>query len=261
MFVAVNAERIDLSTGSRVTVQEAVAAEVSVSIYVNDRHVISLLATPGLERELALGWLLDEGVIHSMDDLEEVRVDQNDVTVMTKERLQEETARVAKPTRTITSAGEPSFNQSVKDLCEIETGFVRSAYQVGASEIVRMVQELNNRSQVFRLTGGTHSAALFEDGKLVAFAEDVGRHNAVDKVVGIGVQSKVDFARCLLVSSGRQPANMVLKAARMGIPIVASKASPISSGIAAAEKAGLTLVCFVRERRMNVYTHPRRVCV
>jgi formate dehydrogenase accessory protein FdhD len=136
---------------------------------------------------------------------------------------------------------------------------VKSDYRVKAGVIIRMLQELDGRSKLFKLTGGTHASALFEDGRLVAFAEDVGRHNAIDKVMGIAVQSKVDFSRSVLVSSGRQPADMVLKAARMGIPILASKASPIRSGIIAAKKTGVTLICFVREHRMNVYTHESRV--
>jgi len=113
--------------------------------------------------------------------------------------------------------------------------------------------------ELFKLTGGTHASALFEEGRLVALAEDIGRHSAIDKVIGIALQSNVDFSRCVLVSSGRQPADMVLKVARMDIPILASKASPIRSGIIAAKKTGVTLVCFVREQRMNVYTYPRRI--
>jgi len=114
-------------------------------------------------------------------------------------------------------------------------------------------------SKVFKTTGGTHSAAIFENGKLIAFAEDVGRHNAVDKVIGMAALGKTDFSKSVLVSSGRQPANMVLKAARVGIPIIASIAAPIYSGIEAARKTGVTLICFVRGQRINVYSNPERV--
>jgi FdhD protein len=100
---------------------------------------------------------------------------------------------------------------------------------------------------------------LFEDEKLVAFAEDVGRHNAADKAVDAAIQSKVNFSRSILVSSGRQPADMVLKAAKMGIPIVVSIAGPIRSGIIAAESAGVTFVCFFTNREIMVYTYPNRI--
>ncbi len=143
-------------------------------------------------------------------------------------------------------------------MSDLEQKVVESEYTVKADAIISMVNRLNE-SKLFRLTGGVHEAALFENEKLVAFAEDVGRHNAIDKVVGISIQSNVNFSYTVLVSSGRQPADMVLKAARMGIPIVVSKAAPIRSGIIAAEKTGITLVCFVRNPKMNVYTHHYRI--
>jgi len=114
-------------------------------------------------------------------------------------------------------------------------------------------------SKIFRATGGTHSAAIFEDGKLVAFAEDVGRRNAVNKVIGIAALRKINFSRSVLVSSGRQAADMVLKAARVGIPIITSIAAPLYSGVEVAKKTGITLICFARGQRMNVYSNPERI--
>lgn len=87
----------------------------------------------------------------------------------------------------------------------------------------------------------------------------MSRHNAADKAVGVAIQSEVNFSRSIFVSSGRQPADMVLKAAKMGIPIVVSIAGPIRSGIIAAESAGVTLVCFVTNREVEVYIHPNRI--
>lgn len=137
---------------------------------------------------------------------------------------------------------------------------VLSNYKVKAGDIIKMAQKLEE-GRLYQLTRGVHVATLFENERLVAFAEDVGRHNAVDKVVGIGIQSKINFSNSVLVSSGRQPADMVLKAARMGIPIVVSRTAPIRSGIIAAEKNGVTLVCFVREQGMNVYTYSSRILI
>ena len=97
------------------------------------------------------------------------------------------------------------------------------------------------------------------EGEVLAYAEDVGRHNAVDKVIGALALDGGDFSRCVLVSSGRQSSYMVLKAARVGIPVVVSQAGPLESGIRVAEELGVTLICFARGRRMNIYTHPKRV--
>jgi FdhD protein len=259
MSINVHAERIETLTGARKRIEEPVAKEVPVNIYVNDRYLITLLATPRLQRELALGWLFDEGVLQSLDEIKEVTVNQNDVTVITKVPLQEERLQVVGVTRILTTACGLSIGKFLRVIGETSRTFIKSDYEVSADEIIKMIQELDNQSKLFKLTGGTHASALFGEGKLVALAEDIGRHNAIDKVIGIAVQSKVNFSKCVLVSSGRQPADMVLKAARMGIPILASKASPIRSGIIAAKKTGVTLICFVREQRMNVYTYPSRI--
>ncbi|MDD1721585.1 MAG: formate dehydrogenase accessory sulfurtransferase FdhD, partial [Euryarchaeota archaeon] len=109
-----------------------------------------------------------------------------------------------------------------------------------------------------RRTHGVHTAALFDaQGELLSQAVDVGRHSAVDKV--IGAHAGNDFSQTFLLSSGRQPAGMVLKAARAGIPLIVSKAAPISTGVEAALQAGVTLICFASERQFAVYTHEERL--
>jgi len=259
MSVNVPAERIGTGAHVRRTVDEVVAKEAPINIYVNDRYMITLLATPVLQKELALGWLFDEGVLQSSDEIREVIVNKNNVKVITSEPLEEERVRVVGVTRILTTACGLSINKFMKAISEIGGRPIESDYKVRAGSIIKMIGELGKRSKLFRLTGGTHAAALFHGEKIVAFAEDIGRHSAIDKVIGMAIQSKVDFSECVLVSSGRQPADMVLKAARMGIPILASKASPIHSGIITAEKTGVTLICFVRGQRMNIYTYPSRI--
>ncbi len=259
MSTRVKAERISLLTGTRGPIKESVAKEAPINIFVNDRYLITLLATPSLQRELALGWLFDEEVLQSMDQVRDVAVNRNDVKVITKAPLPEESLQVIGVTRILTTACGLSVSKFFEVIGETGKRIVGSDYQVKAEDIIRMIQELDDRSVLFKSTGGTHASGLFEAGELVAFAEDIGRHNAIDKVIGTALESKVDFSKSVLVSSGRQPADMVLKVARMGIPILASKASPIRSGVIAAKKTGLTLVCFVREQRMNVYTYPDRI--
>lgn len=259
MSVTVDAERIDLSTGVSRKIEEQVAMEAPVNIYINGEYLITLLATPKLQKQLALGWLFDEGVLQSWGEVEDVTVDQNNVTISTKSPLPEEKLKVVGVTRILTTACGLSINKFLKVIRQNGKADIRSDYKVLASDIVGMVQQLDEISGLFKSTGGTHASALFEDGKLVASAEDIGRHNAIDKTIGIAVQSNVDFSKCVLVSSGRQPADMVLKVARMGIPVLASKASPIRSGIIAAEKTGVTLICFVRQQRLNIYTYGNRI--
>lgn len=258
MSVIARVEKINTRTCTRKMVEEPVATEAPLNMFVNDKYVITLLATPELQKELALGWLFTEGVLRSLDEVKEVVKNQDYVKVMTTHPINEETLRAVGVTRIITTACGLSASKFLRTISERGKQMVKSDYKVEASDVVKLVQELD-KSKLHRFTGGVHVAALFEKGKLVAFAEDVGRHNTIDKVVGIAVQSKVKFFDSILVSSGRQPADMVLKAARMGIPIVVSIAGPIRSGIIAAEKTGVTLVCFVKNQEIKVYTHPSRI--
>jgi FdhD protein len=119
---------------------------------------------------------------------------------------------------------------------------------------------MNTRAKGFRETGGLHDSAIYAaDGSIVAFAEDVGRHNTVDKVIGMAALKEADFNRCFMIITGRVPGDMIYKAAKAGIPIVASMAAVLSSGVTSAEKANITLVGFVRGKRMNIYTGAERI--
>lgn len=158
--------------------------------------------------------------------------------------------------RIIPSAcGGPHQPQALKTLKEID-----SKITVKAETIQNCVNNLNRLAETFRKTGGVHATAIYKaDGTLLAFAEDVGRHNAVDKAVGKCALQKTDFNECFLTLSGRLTADIVLKAVRVGIPIIASIAATLDSGIEIAKKANLTLIGFVRGRRMNVYNAPERI--
>jgi len=239
LTVNVKALRINLRKKLIEEVEEAIARETSIKIYVNDNHLVTLFASPSQLKELAIGWLLSQGIIKSVDEMSEVKVEEDTVKIKCISKI-ETRIKLAKASK-------------------IPKLIVKSKYKVKAEEILRSVDMLNRLSKVFKVTGGAHSAAIFEDGKLVAFAEDVSRHSAVDKAIGVAALRKADFSKSILVSSGRQPADMILKAAHIGIPIVASIAAPLDSGVKAAEKTGITLICFVRRQRMNIYSNPERV--
>jgi FdhD protein len=251
-------EKINIDFNTRKMVKESVAMEAPVNIFVNNEYVITLLATPELRKELALGWLFDEGVLESFSEVLQVEVTQDRINVISKQPITGEKLKVSGVSRLLTTACGLSVKKFLEIISETSWQQVTSEYTVKAEDVVEMAKKLDE-SKLYLSTGGGHVSAIFEEGRFVALAEDVGRHNTIDKVVGIGIQSKINFFHSVLVCSGRQPADMVLKAARMQIPIVVSQAAPIRSGIIAAEKTGVTLVCFVRNQQMNVYTHHRRI--
>ncbi len=139
-------------------------------------------------------------------------------------------------------------------------GIVRSDLRVERAVLLGLAERLTVEQPIFNSTGGTHGAGLFTaGGELVVVMEDVGRHNALDKAVGYAALRSIALEDKVLVLSGRVSYEMVTKAARVGIPVVASLAAPTSLGLAMAEKAGCTVIGFLGPRRFNIYTYPERV--
>jgi FdhD protein len=256
--IRVKLEKIEINSNVRENVEEQVAYEAPVNIFVNNLYVVTLLATPQYMRELAIGWLFTEGVLQSLKELKQVIVDSDIVNILTKNPIDEFKLQVSGVSRLITTACGLTTEKFLKIISGISEKKVESEYKIQSETIPKLVNELDE-GKLFQSTGGVHVAALFEKESLLAFAEDVGRHNAIDKVIGIGIKRETDFSNSVIVSSGRQPADMVLKVARVGIPIIVSRAAPIRSGIIAAQKTGLTLICFARENRFNVYTNSQRI--
>jgi len=208
-------------------------------------------------KELAVGHLLSEGIIKSIGEIDKINFKGNTIChVKLKSDINlEKRLKISKHfCRIILSAcGGP--HQPAKKLPK-----VKSNLKVKAEVIQKCVNNLNFIAEIFRKTGGVHAAAIYKsDGSLIAFAEDVGRHNAVDKVIGSGAFGKTDWGECFLALSGRLTGDIVFKAAKMGLQIVASLAAALDSGIEIAKEAGLTLIGFVRGKRMNVYNFPERI--
>jgi formate dehydrogenase accessory protein FdhD len=139
---------------------------------------------------------------------------------------------------------------------------VKSDLTIKAQTILDAIFLINEKAKGFRETGGLHDSGIFKaDGTLIAFSEDVGRHNTVDKAIGEGLLSKINFTQCFMIITGRVPGDMIYKTAKTGIPIIASMAAVLNSGVTSAQKANITLAGFVREKRLNIYTHSQRIII
>lgn len=129
---------------------------------------------------------------------------------------------------------------------------------MSSEKILEKMRELREKSRTWKKTGGVHSVALVKDENFL-LVEDISRHIAVDKVIGLAVRKGVGLSESYILTSGRLPGDMVIKAARVNVPVIASRTAPLSSGVECAHKCNLTLVGFVRGNKMNIYTHPRRI--
>jgi FdhD protein len=235
-------------------IDDEVALDEPVRIFVNGDYHATIIATPAMKEELAVGFLYSEGVIGSADEIREISLRGEDVLIDLRGEVDLREASVGVTNLILTSCGSGARSRSQYSLPRVE-----SDLRVEAGRVIGMCGELNRLSLVHRATGGTHAAMICSaDGGVQAFAEDVGRHNAVDKVIGSMILRGLPSGGCVLLCTGRLSGEMVQKAGRAGIPVVASMTVPLASGIRLAEETGLTLASLWRGR-LKVHVNPQRI--
>ncbi len=262
----VEISHVDLSARRIQRKKDFVAEESPLHVFVNGTRYVTILCSPRQLKELAVGHILSEGVVKSVDEIRDILLDSGGkCQILLKAGIDaEKRISISQPfARLVISACGSQVSWPLSRLVDrMEFPKVTSDLTVDATIVLDSVRQLNTLAKTFRMTGGVHIAALFSlKGKVLTSAEDVGRHNAVDKVIGTAGLNKVDFANCFLAISGRLTGDIVLKAARMGIPLIASLAAAIDSGIEVAQLTGVTLSGFVRGKRINIYTHPERIVI
>lgn len=244
---AKNYQARELVENSSREITYSVAVEDTIDLFVNRLHMASILATPEMLKELALGYLICEGVVKSPDEIKGLRMDGKTI------HIQIEPCEHLELWRELRSSGCVGVRWDENESVSVSSNTLFSKDAVKKSLVYL-------ESEVYQKTRGTHAACLVNtEGECVVKAIDVGRHNAFDKVVGKAIIDGIDLSEYFLLSTGRQSAGMVMKAARAGIPLVATKTAPLSTGIEAAQRAGVCLVCFVSKDRISVFTHPERL--
>jgi len=255
-------------------IADRVVVELPLEVSVNGLPLVALMRMPGMDKELAVGFCLTERVISSVSqirllkhcggmereigegrEVQDTDLDRGNVVELELdspgERERFDSTYVVR-----TGCGGADIS-AIEDYHE---GELASELRVKEDVIYRIGEELTRRQEIFRFTGGTHGAGVFSaSGEMVAMAEDVGRHNALDKAVGWCALRGTSLDDKVLVLSGRVSYEMALKTVRAGIPVLVSMAAPTSLGLRVAEAAGLSVVGFAGAERFNVYTHPRRI--
>lgn len=238
--------------------QDQVVREYPLSIILNGERLVTLLCTPQDLKELALGYLLYEGFIVNFEDVKSLSLNQNERTIQIEVRGGEVVVQRAASLRVITSGCGGGI--SYQDLTEeVRAWKVTSQERISKGTVLRLMRELQRRSKLFRATGGVHSVALADGERILAFKEDIGRHNAVDKVFGECLLQGIPTHDKIVLLSGRLSSEIVLKVVKQEVPILVSRAAPTDAGVRLAQQVGITLVGFARSRRMNVYTHDWRI--
>ena len=246
---------------------DAIAVEEPMELRVGDRSIAVLMRTPGHDRELAAGFLLTEGVIRSADDLLDViRCREQDggdfgnvVTAILAPRVQVDFERLTRHVFSSSSCGV--CGKATLDAVLQNFPAVSSDTKFDPAALGRLPEQLRAAQPVFDSTGGLHGCALFSPtGEIEIVREDVGRHNAVDKVLGHALrEGKLPLSGSGLLLSGRISFELVQKALAAGIPLIAGIGAPSSLAIECAQRGNVTLIGFLRADRFNVYTGAERL--
>lgn len=256
--------------GAAVPAEDHVAVEEPLEVRVNGAPFAVMMRTPGDDLALAAGFLLAEDVVREgaeiaaierCDDVEdEARGNVLNVTVSgeASERL---AARLGERRQIIATAACGLCGRRTIESLQTRVARVGGDWTVPAAVVLGLPDTLRASQAAFDVTGGIHASALCDrDGRVQLVAEDVGRHNALDKIIGRALlDGRVPLDDHLLVVSGRSSYELVQKALLGGVPLVAGVSAPSSLAVALAHATGITLCGFVRGQTMNVYTHPQRI--
>lgn len=267
-ILTVPVKKIEGESSTRV--QDLLAIEEPLEIRLGEKTISITMRTPGHDFDLAAGFLFTEGILHNFNEIHRIRRSEasgnprrvgNSVTVELNPGVEIDFERLERHFYTTSSCGvcgKASIEALQMQGCPV---LPKNSPLVDSAVIHRLPEVLRREQAVFDRTGGLHAAALFDvQGNLVLLREDVGRHNAVDKLVGAEMlEAHTPLHDKLLVVSGRASFELVQKALMAGVPILAAVGAPSSLAVETAQRFNMTLLGFVRDGRFNIYSGASRV--
>ena len=250
MVMTKKVEALIYKNGNYKKKEEEIVSDETITLTINDTLTRSFSISPDSLEDFCVGYMLGEGLITTVDNIESLELENNKV----RATVNLEDFDIRKEL----IVGSDCFGGWRTKIDLIDK--VESDFTVDGKELVENLEKVKNRAVTWQKTGGVHVASFInnETGEFIS-REDISRHVAVDKVIGAAAKKKLDFKNSYIAYSGRMPADVLIKIARLQIPLLASNAAPTFSGYAVAEEANITMVGFIRGNRFNVYTHPERV--
>ncbi|HIH36837.1 MAG TPA: formate dehydrogenase accessory sulfurtransferase FdhD [Methanocellales archaeon] len=244
-------EYMRLDGGLKTKLEEEIAKEVALAIFVNGRQFSTAMMSPQMKKEFVLGHLLSEGVIEGLEDVESLKIREDIAKVITKNPIK---VFAAKKVIVSGCGGSSGF------LDESKLPKVDSKLKLDKKVLFEGIKKILT-SDLHKRTGGTHTCAIIEVSKTERsfISEDIGRHNALDKIIGHALLKKYHLPDTFVVCTGRISSEMVLKCSIAKIPIIASRGAVTSLAVEIANKTGLTVIGFVRGQRMNIYSNEQRI--
>ena len=251
--------RLQAGGASAARESEYVVVEDVLVIDINDVGRYSLLCTPGDSIALAVGFAFAEGIISSLADINILQHCDDEPGVIRMQLADGVRADGAQRNLIVTSSCGMCGIRQVRERLLSGT-CAGELLSVPMTMLLSVVEDMQAQQHLFSQTGGTHAAAIFSGaGEIIACSEDIGRHNALDKAIGKCLLEEIPTAGCGVVLSGRISLELVAKSARAGLELIAAVSAPSSLAIDAAQRCNITLCGFVRDDRVTVYTHSKRI--
>lgn len=238
-------------------VEDVTIQESRLNVFLNGTKAISMMCIPKDQDAHAIGFLMSEDVISSVDDIESLEISDEGLRVDITAKINENSLQNLYKEKTLTSGCGGGVTGTVAGNLEIP--FNQTTFKIKPETIYTEVKEFYRDSELYNLTGCVHKAMLYLEDGMTVTAEDIGRHNAIDKAVGKCKLNKIDTTKAVLFVSGRLSSEMVTKAVMHRIPMVISRTAPTHLGVKTAHDHGITIIGFARGRKMNVYTHSGRI--
>ncbi|MBC7536882.1 MAG: formate dehydrogenase accessory sulfurtransferase FdhD [Ferruginibacter sp.] len=255
-----------LETTDQVAVEEPLEIQIAFSTATGrlEKNIAVTMRTPGNDKELAAGFLFTEGVLTDPSSIQQIThksSDENRILVTLQENIQPQLPKTDRNFYSTSSCGICGKASIEAIYCSKVYPNEKDGLRIKSSVLANLPEALRNKQLVFKTTGGIHACALFDmEGIVIMMREDVGRHNALDKIVGASfLKNALPLNNCILLLSGRASFELLQKAAMAGIKIVAAIGAPSSLAVDMAKEHDVTLIGFLRNERFNIYSGVERV--
>lgn len=238
--------------------EDLAAIEFPLTIWLDGEEFATIVCSPDHLSELVIGFLASEGIIRAVSQIASLQIDEGKGFAYVELKNKQVRNKEYVSRRFIGSCcGKSRQFYFHNDVQTAKT--IQSKMKLSVKKCIYLMNEMQNQSSQFHLTGGIHNAALCTEEELFISRPDIGRHNALDKLYGYCLQNRISLHGKVIVFSGRISSEVVLKVAKIGVAILLSKSAPTTLALNLADDLGITAVGFIRNEKLNIYTHPERI--
>ncbi|MFH1230676.1 MAG: formate dehydrogenase accessory sulfurtransferase FdhD [Planctomycetota bacterium] len=238
-------------------IEDLVAEEVPFTLNLAKKEFVTLLCSPFDLEDLVRGFLFTSGLIKKADEIKNIVLNEQQWVAYIELANGVECGDLLFKRLYTSGCGRGTLFYNAVDI--MHRLKITSDFKIRSDYTIALMADFQKRSQIYFKTGGVHSAALADEKSILIFREDIGRHNAIDKVIGHAVLANNTFENKILLTSGRISSEVLFKVKKCGVPIVISRSAPTNQGIRLSKDFGITLVGFARGNRMNVYSGEKRI--